>query len=74
MRTQHLGVVVIVLGVLMRAPGGVLSAGLPDDYFQLMASGLMPVAPALELRNPTSYMFTAAVLYTKQHPANPRVR
>ena len=65
MRTQHLGVVVIVLGVLVRAPGGVLSAGLPDDYFQLMASGLKSVAPAPEMRNPASYMFAAAVLYTQ---------
>ena len=71
MRTQHVGVVVVVLGVLVRAPGGVLSAALPDHYFQLMASELKSVAPAQGMRNPTSYMFAAAVLYAKQHPANP---
>ena len=71
MRMQHLVVIVIVLGALVRAPGGVLSAGLPGDYFKLMASELKSVEPAPELRNACSYMFTAAVLYAKQHPANP---
>jgi hypothetical protein len=36
-----------------------------------MASELKSVEPAPALRNPCSYMFAAAVLYTKQHPANP---
>jgi hypothetical protein len=71
MRMQHLVVIVIVLGALVRAPGVVLSAELPGDYFKLMASELKSVEPAPELRNPCSYMFAAAVLYTKQHPANP---
>ena len=71
MRMQHLVVIVIVLGALVRAPGGVLSAGLPGDYVKLMASELKSVEPAPELRNACSYMFTAAVLYAKQHPANP---
>ena len=54
MRTQQFGMGVIVLGVFVLAPGGVLRAGLPDDYFQLMATELKSVAATPEMRNPAS--------------------
>lgn len=53
------------------APASGLSAALLGDYFKLMASELKSVQPAPELRNACSYMFAAAVVHTKQHPANP---
>jgi hypothetical protein len=68
---QHVLVLLIMLGALLHAPGGVLRAELPGDYFKLMATELKSVKPAPELRNACSYMFAATVLYAKQHPANP---
>jgi len=71
MKIGRLVVIGIVLGGLTGALETALSAGLPDEYFRLMAIELKPVKATPELRNSCSYMFAAAVLYAKQHPANP---
>jgi len=68
---QLFWVIPMVLGGLAHAPGGVLRAELPDGYFQLMASELKPVEATAQQRDAASYLLAAAVLYAKQHPANP---
>src|SRR5690242_11947596 len=71
MNMRYLVLIAVVLGAFVREPGTALGAELPDGYFTLMAAGLKGVEPAPKMRDVRSYMFTAAVLYTKQHPANP---
>lgn len=61
----------ILLGGLAFAAGSARAAELPDGYFKLMTAGLDSIKPEPELRNAASYMFAAAVLWAKQHPANP---
>lgn len=60
----------LLLAALVSTPAA-LRAALPADYFQLMAQELKSITPAPEMRYPASYAFTAAVLYTRRHPANP---
>src|SRR5262245_13835428 len=47
---------------------------LPEDYFRLMAAELKPLHAETDLKSNPGAMFAAAVLYTKQHPANPSFR
>ncbi|MPY87514.1 MAG: hypothetical protein GEU99_06300 [Luteitalea sp.] len=68
MRIHHF--VVLALVALVAAPR-VVSAASPDDYFDLMVAELQRIASTPELRDAPSYMLAAAVLVTKQHPANP---
>jgi hypothetical protein len=57
--------VAVVLGT------GVLAVELPEKYFQLMAAEMTSVESAPELPSSPAAVFAAAVLFTKQHPANP---
>lgn len=66
-RRRNVLLIPVLLGGWTCLPG----AALPGDYFQLMVNELKSVKPAPEMRNPVSYMFAAAVLWAKQHPANP---
>lgn len=59
------GCAALVLG------GKPAAAALPGDYFRLLASELERVEPADDLAFSPSYLLAAAVLYTKDHPANP---
>jgi hypothetical protein len=47
------------------------AAELPGDYFKLMAAEVKPLEGDPNLRSNPGAMLAAAVLYTKQHPANP---
>jgi len=49
-------------------------AELPGGYFKLMEAELKPIAAEKELKSNPGAMFCAAVLYSKQHPANPLFR
>jgi hypothetical protein len=44
---------------------------LPGHYFQLMEVELKPFQAEMDLKSNPGAMFAAAVLYAKQHPANP---
>jgi hypothetical protein len=52
------------------APTG-SAAALPADYFKLMEAELKPLAAGAEMKSDPAAMLAAAVLYAKQHPANP---
>ncbi len=67
-RTPYLFALGILAGGLA-APA--LQAALPGEYFKLMASEVNRAQSSPELRFPSSYALSAAVLYTRQHPANP---
>lgn len=71
MRRQRQIGLAVLLAAAVWMPGVVSSAELPDDYFTLMLSGLESITLTPQQENACSYMFAAAVLYTKEHPANP---
>jgi len=50
------------------------AAELPGDYFKLMEAELKPLQAETSLKSNPGGMFAAAVLYAKQHPANPSSR
>jgi hypothetical protein len=62
----------LVFSVLVLAAGEVIARGveLPQHYFQLMEAELKSLDPDSARSNPGA-MFAAAVLYSKEHPANP---
>lgn len=62
---------VIFLGWLMLSARAAIAVELPRDYFKLLAAELKPLEAGLGERNHPGAMLAAAVLYTKQHPANP---
>ena len=70
-RTRHLAFFPVLLGALAAAPARAQQASIPGSYFRVMEAGLKSIQPAPDLRDACSYMFTAAVLYTKQHSGNP---
>src|SRR5262249_42963547 len=47
------------------------AAELPGDYFKLLEAEVKPLQGATTLKPNAGAMFAAAVLYAKQHPANP---
>jgi hypothetical protein len=59
--------VVVVAVVAVAAP----AAELPADYFRLMEAELKPLQGETSLKNNPGAMLAAAVLYTRQHVANP---
>ncbi|HEY7423998.1 MAG TPA: hypothetical protein VH682_07165, partial [Gemmataceae bacterium] len=51
--------------------GAARAAELPGDYFKLMVAEVKKLEGDTNLRTNPGAMLAAAVLYTKQHPANP---
>src|SRR6516162_2218040 len=47
------------------------AAELPADYYKLLAAEVKALEGEADLKNNPGAMLSAAVLYTKQHPANP---
>src|SRR5262249_6574176 len=47
---------------------------LPEGYFRLLETELKPLQAEADLKTNPGAMFAAAVLYSKQHPANPSFR
>lgn len=78
-----------VIAILLLPAAALSAAKLPDRYFELMSAGIAPVRERLAAepdstlakleanrgwRHFPSAILVAAVLYAKQHPANPRYR
>ncbi len=61
----------VVFAALAAVPATVRAAELPGHYFKLMEAELKALAGESDLKNNPGAMFAAAVLYAKQHPANP---
>ncbi len=61
---------VALLGVAPAARAAPPPADLPGDYFRLMEAELKALEGA-ELKSSPGAMLSAAVLFTRQHPANP---
>src|SRR5262249_23373331 len=69
-RLQRLLRNVLVSCFLVATPAAIFSAELPQHYFKLMEAELKALDTNSPRSNPGA-MFAAAVLYSKQHPANP---
>src|SRR5262245_10003038 len=61
---------VLAAFVLVAAPVALSSAELPEHYFKLMETELRALGNS-NSRSVPGAMFAAAVLYSKQHSANP---
>ena len=72
MKLQHLACIVVICGAAT-AGAAHAAADLPGDYFKVMIAEVKNLEGAADLRSNQGAMLSAAVLYTKQHPANPFV-
>jgi hypothetical protein len=68
--TPHRLTCIVFLGLGLASAPAASAAELPAHYFKLMAAELKTLAGD-NLRSNPGAMLAAAVLYTKQHPANP---
>src|SRR5262245_22070822 len=65
----------IVCIALLQTTGAVSAAAdLPADYFKLLAAEVKAVEASADLKHNPGVMFAAAVLYAKEHSANPSYR
>ena len=62
---------IFVVVVVLMAQTKASAEELPGRYYELMAAEIKTIEAATELPSSPAAMFTAAVLYTQQHPANP---
>jgi hypothetical protein len=69
MKLQPLGYA--LLGCLLVPAGAASAAELPGDYFKLLAAEVKAIESDASLKSNPGAMLAAAVLYTKQHAANP---
>ncbi|HXG12921.1 MAG TPA: hypothetical protein VNK04_24400 [Gemmataceae bacterium] len=68
MKLHRLAGAVVVFSAIVPAS---VAAELPGDYFKLMAAEVSKLEGASDPPSNPGAMLAAAVLYTKQHPANP---
>jgi hypothetical protein len=63
---------IVLAGLLMPClPAAARATELPGRYFELLAAELKPLEADATPKNNPGAMLAAAVLYTRQHPANP---
>lgn len=65
----HLWCIVALVGLALAVSGAALAEDLPGHYFKLMRGEVESLDPA-SLKHSPGAMLSAAVLYTKRHPAN----
>ena len=75
MNSLRIVLLVLFSGALPVVPtqgqAAIPSAELPTGYYKLMAAEVKPLEADLDLKSNKGALLAAAVLYTKQHPANP---